>query len=128
MTMISGVVPRLFCASAVVKQQSVEVLIGFLVVVTVFGQVVVDVERGVRLLLGEQLVQRLARLLLVGRRAELDPGRPPLRRDDSPVQGIVPGLTRFPRQGVSRLLYRVVPEVSGLMTALIWHPQLLPGG
>ena len=110
---------------AVVEQQPVEVLIGFLVVVAVFGQVIIDVERSVRLLLGEQLIEGLARLLLVGRGPELDPGRPSLRRDDPPVQRIVSGLTRFPGQGVSRLLYRVVVEVSGLVAALVWHPQLL---
>src|SRR5271165_3541924 len=110
---------------AVVEQEPVEILVGLLVVLVVFGQVVVDVERGVRLLLGEQLIEGLARGLLVGRGPELDPGRPPLRRDDSAVQGIVSSLTRFPCQGVSRLLYRVVREVSGLVAALVWHPQLL---
>ena len=81
---------------AVVEQEPVQVLIGFVLVVAVFGQVIVEVERSVRLFLGEQLIEGLARRLLVGRGPELDPGRPPLRRDDSPVQGIVSGLTRFP--------------------------------
>src|SRR5271166_890318 len=110
---------------AVVEQEPVEVLVGFVVVVTVFGQVIIEVVGSVRLLLGEQLIKGLARGLLVGRRAELDPGRPPLRWDDSAVQGIVSGLTGFPCQGVSWLLYRVVLEVSGLVAALSWHLQLL---
>src|SRR5271165_1631508 len=98
---------------AVVEQEPVQVLIGFVLVVPVFGQVIVEVERSVRLFLSEQLIEGLARGLLVG--------RPPLRRDDAPVQGIVSGLTRLPGQRISRLLYRVVLEVSGLVAALVWH-------
>ena len=59
---------------AVVQQEPVEVLIGFVVVVAVFGHVIVDVEGSVRLLLGEQLIEGFARALLVGRGPELDPG------------------------------------------------------
>ena len=59
---------------AVVEQEPVEVLIGFLLVVGILGQVVVEVEGRVGFLLGEQLIEGLARGLLVGRGPELGPG------------------------------------------------------
>src|SRR5690348_17192027 len=109
---------------AVVEQQAVEVLVGFVVVLAVFGQLVVEVEGGIGLLLAEQLVERL---LLAAVRAGPDNGRPALRRRDAPVEGIVPRLTRLSRQGVGRLLGRVVVEISGFVACLVRHRLLLFG-
>jgi len=103
---------------AVIEQEAVEVLVGFVVVVAVFGQLVVQVSGGIGLLLGEQLIERL---LLAGVRAGPDHGRPPLRRRDPPVEGIVSGFARLSRQGVGRLLDRVVVEVGGFMAGLVRH-------
>ena len=67
-TLVLGHQPARAGIRAVVQQEPVEVLVGFLVVLVVLGQVVVivQVERGVRLLLGEQLVEGL---LVAGIRA-----------------------------------------------------------
>jgi len=116
---------------AVVEQQAVHVLVpGVVVLVEVldvlghFVVFVVEVEGVVRLLLGQQLVQGLTFALLGGGVAVPDPGRPPLRRNDAPVQGIV---AWCPEQRVGRVLDLIVLEVLGLMAGLVWHCQLLSG-
>src|ERR1700745_932865 len=109
---------------AVVEQQAVDVLVGLVVVLAVFGQLVVQVEGGIGLLLAEQLVERL---LLAAVRAGPDNGRPALRRRDAPVEGIVSRFTRLSRQGVGRLLGRVVVEISGFVACLVRHRLLLFG-
>src|ERR1700677_4749454 len=107
---------------SVVEQEPVDVLLRLvLVLVVVLGvlrQVIVDVEGSVRFLFCEQLVQGLARRLLVGRRPEPHPGRPPLRGNDPAVKWIV---SRRALQRVSGVLYLVVLEVRGLVTSLVGH-------
>src|ERR1700746_3223586 len=85
---------------AVVEQQAVDVLVGLVVVLAVFGQLVVQVG-GIGLPPAEQLVERL---LLAAVRAGPDNGRPALRRRDAPVEGIVSRFTRLSRPGGGRLL------------------------
>src|SRR4029077_20067109 len=105
---------------AVVQEQAVHVLVPGVVVleVLVLVVIVVEVEDGVGLLLGQQLIQGLALGLLGGGVAESDPGRPPLRGHDAAVQGIVP---RRAAQRVGRVLYLVVLQVLGLMAGLVRH-------
>jgi hypothetical protein len=118
---------------AVVEQQAVHVLVPGVVVLVevldVLGRFVVKAQGVlqlllgvVRLLLGQQLVQGLACALLGGGIAIPDPGRPPLRGDDAPIQGII---ARRADQRVGRVLDLVVLEVLGLVAGLVWHCQLL---
>ena len=94
---------------AVVEQQAVHVLVPGVVVPGdvpgLFVVFVVEVQGVVRLFLGQQLIQGLAFALLGGGVAVPDPGRPPLRGYDAPVQGIV---TRSAAQRVSGVLDLVV--------------------
>jgi hypothetical protein len=111
---------------AVVEQQPVDVLVprvvlrvGLLdvrlVLLVVLELVFGELQGVVRLLLGQQLVQGLAFLLLLGRRAVPDPGRPALRGYDPAVQGIVAGRAD---QRVGRVIDLVVLQVLGLMAPL----------
>src|SRR5262249_13164719 len=88
----------------------------------VLGPLVVGLEGGVRLLLGEQLIEGLALLLLLGRGAEPYPGRPPLRGSHPPVERVV---SRATLQRVGRVLHLVIREVSGLVAGLVGHLCLL---
>src|SRR5262249_49156462 len=88
----------------------------------VLGPLIVGLEGGVRLLLAEQLIEGLALLLLLGRRAVPDAGRPPFRRSHPPVERVV---SRVPLQRVGRVLPLVVREVSGLVAGLVGHLCLL---
>ncbi len=109
---------------AVVQEQAVHVLVPRLVVVLdvlevlVLVVILVEVEDGVGFFFGQQLIQGLALGLLVGGVAEPDPGRPPLRRYDATVQGIVP---RRAAQRVGRVLDLEVLQVLGLMAGLVRH-------
>ena len=109
---------------AVVQEQAVHVLVPRLVVVLdvfevlVLVVIVVEVEDRVGFLFGQQLIQGLAFGLLGGGVAEPDPGRPPLRRYDATVQGIVP---RRAAQRVGRVLDLGVLQVFGLMAGLVRH-------
>src|ERR1700728_4542958 len=112
-SLIVGYQPARTGIGAVIKQQPVDILIRrVLVSGNVLGALVVDLRSDVRLLLGEQLVQRLAGLLLRRGRPEPHCRRPALRRDDASVQRVV---ARSPVQRVARVLYLVVLEVSGLV-------------
>lgn len=109
---------------AVVQEQAVHVLVPRLVVVLdvlevlVLIVILVEVEDGVGFFFGQQLIQGLALGLLVGGVTEPDPGRPPLRRYDATVQGIVP---RRAAQRVGRVLDLGVLQVLGLMAGLVRH-------
>jgi hypothetical protein len=116
---------------AVVQAQSVRVLLPRVVVIVevfflffLFLVFVVaefgfgEVQGVVRLLLGQELVQGLAFLLLLGRGAEPDPGRPPLRGHDAPVQRIV---ARGAVRRVGAVQDLEVFEVLGLVAGLVRH-------
>ena len=109
---------------AVVQEQAVHVLVPRLVVVLdvlevlVLVVILVEVEDRVGFLFGQQLIQGLALGLLGGGVTEPDPGRPPLRRYDATVQGIVP---RRAAQRVGRVLDLGVLQVLGLMAGLVRH-------
>jgi len=106
---------------AVIEQEPVHVLIPRVLVLVpgnVLGFRLLVAQDGVRLLLGQQLVQGLALLLLGFRGTESHPGRPPLRGNDAPVQGIIP---RCSVQRVRRVQHLVVLKVSGLMPDLVRH-------
>src|SRR5215467_4732059 len=104
---------------AVVKQQPVHVLVGH---IRVAGEVlrvfVVEVDGGVGLFLGEQVIERLAALLLAYRGAEPHPGRPPLRGGHAPVQRVVAGIAA---ERVRSVLHLVVLKVGGFVPGLVGH-------
>ena len=114
---------------AVVEQQAVHVLVARVVVLVrvlffLFLFLVVaelgfgEVQGVVRLFLGQQLVQGLPfRLFLLGG-AEPDPGRPPLRGHDAPVQRIV-AWGAVQRIGAVQDLE--VLEILGLAASLVRH-------
>ena len=116
---------------AVVEQQAVHVLVARVVVLVrvlffllLFLFLVVaelgfgEVQGVVRLFLGQQLVQGLPfRLFLLGG-AEPDPGRPPLRGHDAPVQRIV-AWGAVQRIGAVQDLE--VLEILGLAAGLVRH-------
>ena len=107
---------------AVVQQQAVHVLVPRVLVVALAGFVVlvvfvVLVLEVVGLLLGQELVQGLA-FLLLGCHAVPDPGRPSLRRRDAAVQRVIPGICD---QRVVRVLHVVVFQVGRLMAPLVGH-------
>jgi hypothetical protein len=90
----------------VVQQQPVDVLVPrVLVPGDVLEALIVDLEGGVRLLLGEQLIEGLALLLLLGRRAEPYSGRPPFRRSHPTVERVI---SRVPLERVGRVLHLVI--------------------
>ena len=107
---------------AVVEQEAVHVLVPrVLVALDVLQVLVVDVERDVGLLLGQELVQGLAVVLI----AAPDRAGPPLRRDDAAVQRVV---TRSAAERIRGVLDLVVLEVGGLVGSLVRHRQLLSPG
>src|SRR5258708_28855867 len=67
-------------------------------------------------------MEGLTRVLLPGRRAVSDRGRPPLRRSHPPVEGIVPGISV---QRVVRVLHLVILKISGLVAGLYGDFSLL---
>jgi hypothetical protein len=108
---------------AVIEQQPVDVLIaGILISGEIADRLIVDLAGYVRLFLGEQLIERLTGLLFRGRRAMPDGGRPPLRRNHSPVERVVSGVAV---QRVGRIQNLIVRQVSRLRPPLLGHLLLL---
>src|ERR1039457_4365047 len=99
--------------------------IGLVISEAVVVLVVLGLRVGVwlRLLLGQQLVERLARLRLRQRRAEPLPGRPPVRRDDPRVQRVITGGAVAPGRRVQRsVIFKVVRGVVDLVIGHVSSP------
>src|ERR1039457_1523645 len=100
--------------------------IGLVISEAVVVLVVLGLRVGVRLrlLLGQQLVERLARPLLRQRRAEPLPGRPPVRRDDPRVQRVITGVAVQRVRRVQRsIIFKVV---GGVVDLVIGHSSPSP--
>jgi hypothetical protein len=95
---------------------------GILVPGEVPGPLIIHLAVHVRLFLSEQLIERLTGLLFRGRRAMPDGGRPPLRRNHSPVERVVSGVAV---QRVGRIQNLIVRQVSRLRPPLLGHLLLL---
>src|ERR1035438_2218500 len=110
----------------ILRDQAAGPGIGLVISEAVVVLVVLGLRVGVwlRLLLGQQLVERLARLRLRQRRAETLPGRPPVRRDDPRVQRVITGVAVQRVRRVQRsIIFKVVGGVVDLITiGHVWSP------